>query len=379
MAKTRVNALSTYTTSNSLAFIYPLLINRPFFNGQGIKFSFHDRLNEKIYNCDILFINSKFFREWHAEKEQKLYDVLADFKKRIPRVIWFDTTDSTGTTQFNVMPYVDGYYKSQLLKDRSLYTKVFYGYRIFTDYYKSLFSEKELPKDLSQIKALSVTLQPEHAHKLHLSWNSAMYDWSVHNFFPFYSTYGGLKAKIQTYFPFRTNYGIQFIKLDRERNVNIIGRIGLPHKKDTGNIVKYQRERIAKILKGKFNVDTSTIPRWLYLREIKNSKVGVSPFGLGEMSSRDFEIIINGALLFKQDMSHLETWPPLYVGNETYVPFTWDLKDFEQKLNDILKDEQKIRAISKKAQTKYAYYLYGNGRFEFCEKIKNILNRIIRM
>ncbi|MFH0839974.1 MAG: glycosyltransferase, partial [Candidatus Omnitrophota bacterium] len=101
--------------------------------------------------------------------------------------------------------------------------------------------------------------------------------------------------------------------------------------------------------------------------------IGVSPFGLGEISCRDFEVIINGALLYKQNMSHLETWPPLYADEKTYVSFSWDLSDFEDKLKALLKDEDRILRISKEAQRIYEYYLYGDGRLEFCNKVMDIL------
>jgi hypothetical protein len=369
MAKIRVHVLTTYDTANSAAFNYPLLINRHFFKGQGIEIDFYKRLNDKIYNCDVLFINSKFFRKWYPEKEENLYTTLADFKKRLQKVIWFDTTDSTGTTQFNIMPFVGGYYKTQVLKDRSLYAKTFDGYRIFTDYYNKLSGAgdaAESPDGIDKNRALSVVLQKEDAHKLHVSWNNAMYEWSNLHY-----RLGYLIANIKG----QKDYKVRFTNPDKERKVDILGRIGIGSSPELHNrdAVRYQRGRIAGILRERFNVDTSKIARGQYLREIRNSKIGVSPFGMGEISCRDFEIIINGALLFKQDMSHLETWPSLYVNNETYVPFSWDFGDFEEKLRTLLNNREKIVKISKRAQELYSYYLYGKGRQEFRDKVLNII------
>ena len=52
---------------------------------------------------------------------------------------------------------------------------------------------------------------------------------------------------------------------------------------------------------------------------MSSAKFGLSPFGWGEIGARDFEIFINGSLLIKPDMSHLETygtfinlWKPLF-------------------------------------------------------------------
>ena len=41
---------------------------------------------------------------------------------RSAHLVWLDTTDSSGTTCFEVLPYVDLYAKNQLLKDRTRYT-----------------------------------------------------------------------------------------------------------------------------------------------------------------------------------------------------------------------------------------------------------------
>ncbi|MDP3789585.1 MAG: glycosyltransferase [Candidatus Omnitrophota bacterium] len=371
MRRAMVNVLTTYDSPNSLAFLYPLLINRPFFEERGIKFRFYDRISSGFYNADAVFINSKFFKAWYIEKEKELYNILETAGKKAQKVIWFDVSDSSGTTQFNVMPFVDGYYKSQILRDKALYYKTFYGNRIFTAYYKEKFGiddgenvEWRFYRD-GRIRPSATPLKEEYAPKLRVSWNSAMNEWGSSNY-----ASGALMARILTRLPLKDRYKIGFTAPRAERQLDITGRIGLGHGRAT---VTYQREMIANALKEKFGVDTSKIPRGRYLDEIKKSKIGVSPFGLGEISCRDFEVIINGALLFKQDMSHLETWPPLYTADETYMPFLWDLSDLESKLRELLKDKEKVRRISENAQRTYEYYLYGDGRMEFCNKVMDIL------
>ena len=53
----------------------------------------------------------------------------------------------------------------------------------------------------------------------------------------------------------------------------------------------------------------------------------LSPFGWGELCLRDYEAVLGGALLLKPDMSHLETWPDVFVPHDTYAPFDWDATD----------------------------------------------------
>src|SRR3989338_1110616 len=135
MDKITVNVLTTYDSPNSLALLYPILINKTLLRKRGVEFCFFDRIERGLYKGDTIFMNSKFFKAWYAEKEKEVYSILENAKKKMRKVIWFDASDSTGTTQFNVMPFVDGYYKGHVLKDKTLYCKPFYGYRIFTDYY----------------------------------------------------------------------------------------------------------------------------------------------------------------------------------------------------------------------------------------------------
>ncbi len=370
MPNVKVNVLTTYNSPNSLGFIYPFVVNRQLLMERGVTFGFYENIRPDIYACDAIFLNSKFFRSWHTGRQRELYETLAVFKKKIKKVIWFDTADSTGTTQFNVMPFVDGYYKSQVLKDRSLYEKSFYGNRIFTDYYKALFGKEDTDaahEESEKDSALSVPLKKEHICKFGVSWNSGMNDWGI---YIYNYTYTGLAARLRSRLPFGVNYSAGFMPPASERKTDVCGRIGLSHARNT---VRLQREKIAGILKTKFGVNTATVSRARYIGELRDSRVAVSPFGLGEISCRDFEIITSGALLFKQDMSHLETWPPLYANDETYASFSWDLSDFEDKLRTLISSGEKIKKISENAQHAYEYYLYGGGRTEFCDKVTGIL------
>jgi hypothetical protein len=51
---------------------------------------------------------------------------------------------------------------------------------------------------------------------------------------------------------------------------------------------------------------------------MKINKLIFSPFGWGEINYGDFEGILSGDALVKPAMSHLQTWPELYVEGETY-------------------------------------------------------------
>ena len=80
-------------------------------------------------------------------------------------LVWLDTTDSSGTTTFEVLPYVDLYAKNQLLKDPNQYTHPFYGMRCYTDFYhqsRGIVDSRE---------AWRVPARQDDLHKLAVSWN----------------------------------------------------------------------------------------------------------------------------------------------------------------------------------------------------------------
>ncbi|MCB1356728.1 MAG: glycosyltransferase family 1 protein [Maritimibacter sp.] len=54
-------------------------------------------------------------------------------------------------------------------------------------------------------------------------------------------------------------------------------------------------------------------------------------------------------MLLKQDMSHVETLPDVFVADETYVPVRWDLADFEDKVRGLLADPDRCAQIAQNA------------------------------
>jgi len=95
------------------------------------------------------------------------------------------------------------------------------------------------------------------------------------------------------------------------------------------------------------------VPQKDYYRELSDSKIVLSPFGWGEVCFRDFETIITGGLLFKPDMSHLITWPNVYIPYETYIPLKWDGSDLLEKTEIYINNENERRRITQNAFEQY--------------------------
>lgn len=125
-------------------------------------------------------------------------------------------------------------------------------------------------------------------------------------------------------------------------------------------------------LSGEYNVIASSekieFPR--YVRELKNSKIMFSPFGFGEICPKDFEAIMNGCLLIKPSVEHLNTYPQTHVAYQTYVPVKWDLSDLKEKVIFYLKNDDEREKIVFQAFKTYAEFFRNNG---FLAKMEEIL------
>ena len=136
------------------------------------------------------------------------------------------------------------------------------------------------------------------------------------------------------------------------------------------------RKNIIKRL-SKFGLPNNKINRFSYYNELKNSKIILSPFGLGEITLKDFEVFITGGLLLKPNMNHLMTWPNFYQENKFVIFHNWDLSDLKEKIEFCLSDRNKMimKKIALDAQENYFSYLTGPE----CEvKFINHFDKIIK-
>jgi len=352
----KVNVL---TTDNFISyyFFYPLLVNKRRLRELNIVLKYYDKVEESIYDCDAILLDSKYFSKLWGKSDCVL-SILQKIKGKCTKVIWLDLTASTGSTHFQVMPYVTKYWKKQVLRDMSLYEREYYGARIYTDYYKNEFNLKD--EKVQKVESL----KKEHMGKLCVSWNIGLGPYStsvkisnIVRMLPW-----SLKEKL------KYTYKLKIWPPSNDRK-----SMSFRGSSKYSNIINaFQRIKIIEMLKLR-GIETRPIRHKEYLKELRNSKISVSPFGYGEICYRDFEIILAGALLFKPSMEHLKTYPDIYIKNKTYVPFEWDFKDFGEKIDDLIDSPEMIKEISSAAVDKYNGLLSGQGQNEFCLRFKTLL------
>lgn len=345
--------------SNGAAFLFPLRFHQRRLHERGVALRFLTEATPRALACDVLCVSSKFFRSWWGGGVgTRVEEFLREARKRASRIVWFDISDSTGTTQFRVLPYVDRYCKGQALRDRTRYREHVYGSRVFADFAHRQFGVQDQdagPPHLNHVPT------DEQLAKITVGWNSGL----AH-----YGEAGVRLGKLWHLVPWAPRwYPSRWAAPECARTMVVSCRIGMRYDRAT---IAESRRRIRALLQHR-GVPTAKLNRRAYFAELRQSRVAVSPFGLGEITLRDFEIVLCGAVAMKQDMSHLETWPNLWAA-EQYLPFRWDLIDFDAQLDRAMGNPKQMVAMAQHAQQTYRQLLMSDdGHHAFCDRFVSLI------
>lgn len=336
----KVNVLSPGAkTPNSAAFLFPLWIFKNAISDHGVKLTFFHKISDQITDCDALLVDSKFHRSFWTEKTE---EVLSQFCRwsEITRVVYCDTTDSTGSLRVELLPHIHVYAKSQLLKDRLQYSKIHYAERLFADYYHREFGFTDVSPSYSTPVA-----DPEQLKKLRLSWNSGFGD---------HSFAGPFIGLIMRRLNLRSlaRFGAPIAAATANRDSDISCRFGNNYFRKS---VGAQRTLLSKTI----GAGTLKLGRRAYLQEMTRSKIVLSPFGLGEITLKDFETFLCGALLLKPNMSHMETWPNFYIPDVTIKTHNWKLEGLKDLISYLLANDGERREIAANGQRLYYDHTLG--------------------
>ena len=160
------------------------------------KVAFLDSTHLWHRNIEVLFAHRKTLREkyqlaltfTHAFPEETHYDVIIVFSRftarmnkpervdllkklrsRCHRLLWFSERDSAGSTEFEVLPYVDRYLMRQKYRKMEDYYQTYYFNRKYADYYATW---QNLPREPFEANEL-LAQYTEHIPKIDLWWNIA--------------------------------------------------------------------------------------------------------------------------------------------------------------------------------------------------------------
>ena len=228
---------------------------------------------------------------------------------------------------------------------------------IFVDYYKKNYN----PKD-SKTNPGGHILNSRYEHKIGISWNLGLCDYRY-------------TGKISEYLcKFSRKNNLKFFNPSSDRKYLFSANFST---RRSSNLIYFQREKLGKFLHKNYssypNVSIGRIPKNDYLNTQLSSKAIFSPFGWGEICYRDFEVFLAGATLIKPNMDHLETWPNIYKNNETYIPISWKIEDWEEEIPKILANKENLLKIAKNGQIEYKKFWSEKGKKLFCERFINMI------
>jgi hypothetical protein len=132
------------------------------------------------------------------------------------------------------------------------------------------------------------------------------------------------------------------------RDIDLHSRIAVKGV-DWYRVMREEAKAAVGKLKGLKIVSDGRVLRPKFFQELRRSKICFSPFGYGEVCWRDYEAFATGAILMKPSMDHLRVTPDVFVSGKTYLPLSWDLNDFEDKVYQTLADFPKTRAMREEA------------------------------
>lgn len=337
--------------------IHPLRVFQRELKALGLEIKLFDSpLAGGIAACDTLLFMEGGYRDILPIKikdKESALEYLTGFLSQFQKVIWFDDHDSAGMLRTYVFPLVTGYAKAQLLKDTSYYQEDHLTGIPHLDYVHERHGIEDKPRFKGKIDLADT-------RKLRLGWHLGMINW------PFRLS----TNRIYRHFILQNarHYKIDYHTADlsaRQRPFSY--RASMWEKMPLVNWWRVTtREKLQNWLMQKTIEPAGyfgALDRAKFYEEMKQSVVVVSPFGFGEVCYRDFEAFINGCVLLKPDMSHLTTWPDLYVDGETYISHQWDFSDFDEKLEGILAHPERYEAVAREGQARFSKALSDGEAF----------------
>lgn len=133
------------------------------------------------------------------------------------------------------------------------------------------------------------------------------------------------------------------------------------HEVRTDTLYGEHRNNAWQVLKGlPYNIIAKQVSPAETPYILNQSKIAISPYGMGELCYRDLESIQHGCIVIKPNMSHVITEPNLFIENETYIPCKVDYSDLPEILDQVLGNYKNYLYIAEQARQRllelYSYH-----------------------
>lgn len=349
MPEKKFTLLHTHDTLELYCTLYPFIVSK---YSRHVNFHYFPNQLTSTRNHPVLF--TRIFKG-RFDDTQFINQTLDQLKTSFSSIHFLDDNAGADSFHFEFIDRLGSYYKGKLPVDLSTSEKSLYGRQIFSDHYNNELgimdyndeSIREPLSDLSQLKKV----------KPAFNLGYGLYPLPSNGSLIRKTTYGLFKIN-------RINYLKPYILYEHQKQIRQLSQKKEYSKKRLKvsarfrysgypNSIAYQRKLMEQLASGKSAFLTGLIPRDQYLKELSEVFVTLSPFGYGEVCLRDFEAILNGSLLIKPDMSHMKSFPNIYIPDETYIPVKWDGSDLLDKVDDILSNPKSYTHIIESAREVY--------------------------
>lgn len=319
-------------------------------------FLYYKRSFKKAYRANFCFVptekfiegnftapaltNHVIFQFWLGDSEDRISQIIrkVESMNNIHKTVFLDSFANTDLRFLNNFGRIDLYYKKSLFNELNEFTRTNYGDTNLSNFYGNLYDINQPP--------VNWQVPCQEFHKLRLS--------------PNFLTDPSLMSWLLRESADRFNA--------KERGIDVHARLGGTSAAGWYGEMRRDAERRIGALKGVSTVVGTGIKQRRFRKELKRSKICFSPFGYGEICWRDIEAIAAGAVLLKPDMSHLRTEPNLYQADETYVPIRWDFLDLEDRIDELLADEDRRAYIAANAlRVARSYLLEAGPAVAYCD------------
>lgn len=338
--------------------LYPLLRKKYSF----VDFNFTNSLdyclrkdkNENILVVDYLTNNDKFV-------DIDTTSTLHQLRDKYKNVSIFDEGARTAISFPQALPLVDNYFHGQPFADQENYKRPVKRGQLYSEYYANMGIE-------DNYDYYSIPVNDESLSKLKIAWSIGAGCYPRRDLIRRIGLVAGNLISPRV-LPLFYTHPEKAAKPKNGEKYDVQARFSI----QSISTIAYQRELVLEKVKNDNRVLTGFTSQKEFKEEIKNTKIVLSPFGWGEVCFRDFEAILNGSLLLKPDMSHLNTWPDIYRPYETYVPFRWDCEDLIDKIDQFLKDDEQRRKI-----TENAFHNYMEQLGKLGSKVREMVEAIVK-
>lgn len=294
--------------------------------------------------------------------------------KKRAKLVLFDYLDGNESRFWAVMPHIDLYLKQYLHRDMDKYQKRFLGASEFVQYQVESGRVDNSIRSEVWTNLFQSRLERVEYRKVMLGWNFGLWQRMIHLAEGKAARVLWAKDRLDKRLFTLARQGLDRVRDSlggEEKPIDLYCRATLYK----GWTRAHRTEVIERLnrLSDRYRVVSSIekVGFSEYYREMRRSKIFVSPSGWCEYTPKDYEAMYFRTLLIKPSVEHIDTHPDILYPGETYVPVSWDLSDLEKQCRYYLDHPDERRRIADNARQAFVGYF---EREEFLGKAGEVLD-----